>query len=547
MKRSKTKAAQLLNVWMLSREYGEIAGAGGVKDVVRQLAEALAIIPGTEVRVVLPLYGFIRPSEHGFVPLKDPLDPSRQLEFAVDMNYSLEERQERCRIWSMCSAGVTIYLVEADRFREKMGIYTYSTLDRDLPDWQRPGMGHYDYFAMNVLLQKSSIELMLLLGEKPDVIHCHDGHTALVPTFINECQGWRNSFRETGCLVTIHNAGMGYHQEIGDAPFAHAVTGLSWKTIGENRLTGQFDPFLAASHYAVMNAVSENYARELQETDGDRITDWLGHSLLARGVRLEGVTNGICPELFDPSLGEKIGLPAAYDPADGQDRLAGKLVCKEHLLALVNAQRALAGVESYGELAGASDEPLFVFIGRLSEQKGVDYFLSAIEDLFSSHGHGQAVILGSGSEFFESAVRSLVFSDTLKGRLCFLRGFSSELANLVYAAGDFFVIPSRYEPCGLTDYIAQLFGTVPVVHHVGGLVKVEDGETGIAYGGDSAEALRGALDRAFLLYADKDRLRSMQRQAVETIRKKYTWDVVKQQYLLLYDKAKARRIDGLAT
>jgi len=539
MKRS--QAAKLRKIWMLSREYGELAGAGGVKDVVRQLAEALAVIPGMVVRVVLPMYGFIRPSEHGFARLKDPLDSRRQLEFVVDMNYRLEERQERCRIWSATSGAVTIYLVEADRFQEKAGIYTYSNQDRGLESWQKPGMGHYDYFAMNVLLQKSGLELMVLLDEKPDVIHCHDGHTALVPSFINECQGWRSYFRETGCLVTVHNAGMGYHQEIADLPFAHTITGLSWKSISENRLTGKFDPFLAASRYAVMNTVSENYARELQETDGDRVTDWLGHTLLDRGVKLEGITNGICPDLFDPARGEHMGLPAAYDPADEQDALQGKRICKEHLLRMIASQTATGGVELYGSLEQESSEPLFAFIGRLSEQKGVDHFLAAIEQLFLTHAHGQVVILGSGNELMEASILSLVASKAMHGRICFLRGFSSELANLVYAAGDFFVIPSRYEPCGLTDYIAQLFGTVPVVHHVGGLVKVEDDKTGIAYTDDSAEALRAALDRALHLFEDKKRLRAMQRAAVEVIRKTYTWDVVKQQYLLLYNKAKEQR------
>jgi len=112
---------------------------------------------------------------------------------------------------------------------------------------------------------------------------------------------------------------------------------------------------------------------------------------------------------------------------------------------------------------------------------------------------------------------------------------------LIYASGDFFVIPSRYEPCGLTDYIAQLFGNIPVVHHVGGLVKVEDGRTGIAYKEGSAEALHAALERSLRLFEDKTTLRAIQRAAVEEIRMKYTWDVVKKQYLALYNKAKEQR------
>ncbi len=539
MKRS--QHPQLRTIWMISREYGDLAGAGGVKDVVPQLAESLAAVPDLAVRVVLPLYGFIRPGELGFEPLMDPLNSMRRLEFEVDMNYRMEERRERCRVWTAVLGGVTLYLVDADRFAEKDGVYTYSPRESFRESWKQAGMGHYDYFAMNVLLQKSSLELMVLLGEKPDVIHCHDGHTALVPAFIHECQGWRSFFRDTGCLVTVHNAGVGYHQEVADLPFAHAVTGLGWQFIGENRLNGKFDPFLAAGRYAVMNTVSENYARELQETDEDEATEWLGHALLERGIRLEGITNGISTQLYQPADAQAMGLPVAFDPGNPKDSLEGKMACKQHLLRLVAAQTAIDGSELYGTLEKEAVQPLFTFVGRLSEQKGVDHFLEAIEKLFLQHEHGQAVIFGSGSEYMEASILSLAAKKTMHGRICFLRGFSPKLANLIYAAGDFFVIPSRYEPCGLTDYIAQLFGAVPVVHHVGGLVKVQDGKTGIAYGEGSADALCEALDRALRLFEDKKRLRTMQRVAVSEIRKKYTWDVVKGHYLALYGKAKEQR------
>lgn len=536
-----SRSLQLRNIWMLSREYGDLAGAGGVKDAARQLAESLAALPGLAVRVVIPLYGFIRPEDHGLAPLMDPLSPERQLEFHVDMNYGMEERRERCRIWSGRLGGVVLYLVEAERFSEKAGVYTYSDSDSGRESWRKPGMGHYDYFAMNVLLQKSSLELMILLGEKPDVIHCHDGHTALVPTLIHECPGWRAFFRDTGCLVTIHNAGVGYHQEIADLPFAHGLTGLSWRSIQENRLAGKFDPFLAAAEYAIMNTVSENYARELQETDEDESTDWLGHALLERGVVLEGITNGICPELFNPAAGAEIGLPVSFNPADPRDGLQGKRVCKDYLLGQLAAAAVHNGAEVYGSLEKDGTQPLFTFIGRLNEQKGVDHFLVAIEQLFSEHDHGQAVILGNGSEIMEATIRSLAAKKQMHGRICYLRGFSPDLANLIYAAGDFFVIPSRYEPCGLTDYIAQLFGAVPVVHHVGGLVKVLDGETGIAYREGSATALVQALERALKLYENKKALRRMQRRAVEVIRAKYTWDVVRKRYVQLYHTAKSQR------
>jgi starch synthase len=116
------------------------------------------------------------------------------------------------------------------------------------------------------------------------------------------------------------------------------------------------------------------------------------------------------------------------------------------------------------------------------------------------------------------------------------------VANKVYAAGDFFVMPSNYEPCGLTDYIAQLFGNIPLVHQVGGLIKVVDGETGLAYKGNTRENLLSCLERAMVLYGNHGDMRRMQRRAARLIFEKYTWNVVMEQYLDLYQRARERRL-----
>ena len=520
---------------MVSREYGDLAGAGGVKDVARQLAEALATQAGSPVRVALPLYGFIKPQEYGFILLDEPRFPGQPLQFIVDMNYGTEEREECCRVWWRQEERVHLYLIEADRFREKHGVYTYGD-----------GRGHYDYFAMNVLLQKSALELMIILGEKPDVIHCHDGHTALIPALIHQCPGWRGYFRETGCLVTIHNAGIGYHQEVDDLPFAQAITGLPWREITTCRLAGKFDPFLSAGRHAVVNTVSENYARELQETDADVLTDWLGHTLLQNGVRLEGITNGICPELFDPSKPEQMEIAAAFSPGDeGDTELAGKKTCKIDLLNAVAADTPLEDTRQYGSAQPWPEAPLFTFVGRLGEQKGVDVLLAAMPDLLRRHPNAQLLILGSGSDECEKRVKFLTEEEGIRGRVCYLRGYNPKVANKLYAAGDFFLIPSRYEPCGLTDYIAQLFGNIPLVHHVGGLVKVIDGETGLAYQGNTPDNLLACLERAMVLYGNQGDMRRIQIQAVRLIFEKYTWNVVMKQYLRLYEQAKERRLRRL--
>ncbi len=515
------------SVWMVTREYEGLAGAGGVKDVSRQLAAAL-VRAGRTVTVVMPLYGFMDPETLGFKRLDG-------LVLQVDMAYVGEERREKVSFWERRIERVHVVLVDAERFREKQGIYTYTAVEEAADSHHVRGSGHYDYFAMNVLLEKAALDLMLATGQHPDVIHCHDGHTALIPALIREREGYRAYFRATGLVVTIHNAGRGYHQEVGDLPFAEAVTGLPARVIGANLLEGGFDPFLAAAAYAVLNTVSENYARELRETGDDELTGWLGHALGSRGVILRGVTNGIDPAAFDTTKPKKLGLSVGYDPAAGD--LAGKHRCRRELVDAL-ADGGVRDAAQSGMLAGRLDLPLFTLIGRLTAQKGVDKLLDALERLLPLDPDFQILILGSGDKEIEAGLVRLAERQEYHGRVCVLRGYAQELASRIYAAGDFFLIPSRYEPCGLTDFIAQLFGALPVVHHVGGLVKVRDGVTGFAYRDHAAAALMATMQRALQVFREQPaKITAMQQAAVAEIRDRYTWDVVVHRYLELYGEA----------
>jgi len=516
---------EINNIWMVAREYGELAGAGGVKDVVRQLALALGR-SGRALRVVLPAYGFISLEKAGFADIG--------LEFDLDMDYPQESRRERVRVWCLRGA-VDVYLLDSPRFREKLGVYTYTKDEEDRAAGKHYGAGHYDYFAMNVLLQKGALALMIHLGERPDVIHCHDGHTALIPAMTREIEGWRHYFAKSSCLVTIHNAGIGYHQEVADLSFAQAITSLPKRVIAANLLNGAFDPFLAASAYGPLNTVSENYARELQESWADEATGWLGHELKARGVTIAGVTNGIDPDDFDPQRPEKLGLAAPFSPLEpSQKFLQGKRRCRRALLEEITTGRR-RGIRRDGSLSLDFSGPLFTFVGRLTGQKGVDILSVSLKKILPKEGNFQILILGSGEEAIEGDLVRLARSKRWAGRISLLRGYDPLLANKVYAAGDFFLIPSRYEPCGLTDFMAQLMGNLPIVHAVGGLVKVVDGETGFTYRGAEPKQLMAAMVRALRLYEEEpERLYVMRKAAVELIKRRYTWDRVKEAYLALY-------------
>ena len=530
------------SVWIVTREYAGLAGAGGVKDVSRQLAEVLVAAGETRVTVILPRYGFMDARALGFeiAPVGESgaeiQGASYSHGFLVDMNYAYQERREQVVLWQADINGVLVYLVEAERFAEKQGVYTYTESEGRQQAWQRTGEGHYDYFAMNILLQKAALDTMILLDLHPGIIHCQDGHAATLPAMMRENSGYRHYFCRTGAVVTIHNAGVGYHQEVADLDFAQAVTGLPMRVVNKALLAGCFDPFMAAAPYATLNTVSENYARELQQTPEDARTGWLGHALLGRGVTLAGVTNGIDPKTLDPSCPELLHLPSGFDVLAG--RLEGKLRCKQALLHRLNQGPPWEGIEQYGRLTTTAQVPLCTFIGRLTSQKGVDTLLKSITLHLATHASCSFLVFGTGSTLYEEQLKELCQQSD--GKVCFLRGFDSLLANAIYAGGDLFLIPSKYEPCGLTDYMAQLLGNLPIVHRVGGLVKVIDGKTGFAYDADNAAALAKAILRAVTVYFEEpDQFFRMQRAAVQLIHEKYTWTHVMKAYVALYQQALA--------
>lgn len=545
MMTGKEQQTTIRSVWMISREYEGLAGAGGVKDVCRQLSETLVKEGGVQVTLVLPRYGFMDAGSLGFAPLQLPsgnpgvvCSDGFNAAFEVDMNYPEEERREKVGLWEQYINGVRILLLESARFAEKLGVYTYTAQEEEKQSWQKKGSGHYDYFAMNILLQKATMDAMILLDERPDVIHLQDGHAAVLAAMVRENPGYRQYFRHCGVAVTIHNAGLGYHQEVADLAFARAVTGLPEGNIRTGRLGADFDPFIAAADYAVMNTVSENYARELQETDDDARTGWLGHRLLQRGVKLAGVTNGINPLDFNPMEPKKLGLEAAFNPLESD--LNGKRRCKEAMLSDCSRVRKRDNVEQVGRLSVDAGLPLFTFIGRLTEQKGVDILLQSLDLLLNEDQRFQLLVLGSGDPELERLLAGVAGSEVIGDQVCFLKGYDPALATRIYAAGDFFLIPSLYEPCGLTDYIAQLLGNLPIVHAVGGLVKVMDGETGFTYQKHAPSALAGTMQQALKVYReDPERIRIMQKAAVERIYAFHTWKNVMSSYFKLYDQALA--------
>jgi starch synthase len=518
------------NIWMVSRELDGVAGVGGVKDVTRQLLSAIAE-HGMQANLVMPLYSRIDRTRHGLV--------DTDIELALPMDYAYERRVVRVRIYQAQLGGITVYFVDTPCYSQKSGIYTYTQAEAiRAGDVALAGSGYSDFFEMNVTLQKATLELIQHLGERPDVIHGQDAHTALIPAMMRSIPRYRSYFASIGSGITMHNAGPGYNQEIFDIPFARAITELPPPVIDAGLHRGGVYPFILGGTYAdFINAVSENYAREIVEVASeDERTGGIGSAFRQRGIRLTGVTNGIDPAEYDPTNPRKMKTAAAYDPASGD--LAGKAKCRRALIKEIN-QAQNEDVEIFGGLKDRAGRPLVTMIARLTPQKGVDRFVEAVSHLLQEDSNILFLVLGTGDPRYEDELKELAQDERFAGRVALALGYSPSLANRIYAAGDFFVNPAEFEPCGLTDYMAQLMGNVPVVHFVGGLVKVQDGITGYGYQPHTAEALVETLQRAIATFREQpEKHRRIIQQAVSTIHERYTWaKVLEQGYLPLYEQA----------
>jgi starch synthase len=245
--RNQPPSKKISRVAHVTREYGRIAGVGGIKDVVEGLCGASAD-SGIDTHVFLPYYRLI--------DRRQGLQATPRCVFDVTMNYPGTPRAERVAIHSVqLRDKLTLHLIDSHRYRflaegdhiPRYGIYQYTKEEAQaLGDRDRENQGYVDFFAMNVLLVKSTLRALELLRITPDIIHCHDGHAALLPVIAQTSnEGYAPILRYVPEIVTIHNAGRGYHQEIADLDFAAAICSVSHAVIDGCLLKGSFDPLIA--------------------------------------------------------------------------------------------------------------------------------------------------------------------------------------------------------------------------------------------------------------------------------------------------------------
>jgi len=485
---------------MVSAEMAPFAKVGGLADVAAALSRALAS-RGHDVRVVLPLYGNLDRDRENIRPLKK-LPP-------LALRVGQEVHDVRFHVRGSTSSAVKIYLVECSTLFEKKGIYTYSD-----------GVGFEDSLARSSLHGQAALLLPRLLDWPVDVVHAHDASAVSAVLYRKHWYAGRQVPGPAGTLLTIHNLA---HQE------THPTDAMD--TLGLSRSLASY-PGLLEFHGRInllkagilgadlVNTVSPNYA--LETTGDEEYGCGLQEILQSRGQDYCGILNGGDYETWDPSRDK--ALAATYCP----DRLAGKAKCRTALLKEL-------------KLAPEASQPVCGFVGRLVGQKGVDILLPIMSRL-AQDGFAFA-ILGTGEQRLEKAMREV--ASRHKTRIAFVDKFDESLAHRIYAGSDLFLMPSQFEPCGLSQMYALRYGTPPVVRWTGGLADtVTDAQqdeavgTGFVFTDSRPESLLAALRRAQVMFADPDRWLELQAAGMA---QDFSWDLAAENYEKLYKTAVSRQ------
>ena len=510
-----------MKIWMVSREYAGIAEAGGVKNVVRSLSEALARL-GHNVTCFVPFYGCVNPQPLGSFRRNELTAQVESAGEKYDISYS-----------SGFLDGVQIILVGAQCFWAKQNVYTYCAADKEVFPSCKIGEGYADQHLMNTVFEKA----ILAFGEEycsqkdsPEIIHCHDACSAALPAIINGFK--KNSFSRTRFVVSIHNAGPYYHHEFKDVEEALFYTGLRREVLEVSKNGDRVEPYLLASHYAALSTVSPDYAKELCDPKNEN-TDGLAQIFAAQKIPVLGITNGIDIARYEPRDLEISRLPFEFNPEKLD--LVGKYKTREYFLQKIAAEGTpeISGLPRSGWLDGEGGV-YFAYHGRLVRQKGILVLLEAARELLQKIPEARLIINGQGEEALRD--QCAAFANEFRGRVVFFYGYEKSLSRMFTAAADFALLPSDFEPCGTEDYIAQIYGTIPVAHATGGLKKIIDGKTGFLYKPNTAARLSELMiDLAQKKLKNPKRFDKMIRDAARHIRAACTWkSVAKEQYERLY-------------
>jgi len=475
-----------MRIAILASEGAPYIKSGGLGDVMEALPSALARIEGNEVVLILPYYKKIMEN------------PKFEVEQVSQFHVSLGWRQQYAGIYHLKNRndGVQVYFID--------NLYYFGGRDGaiygDMDDGER-----FAYFS------KACLDTLVAIDFIPDVIQCNDWQTAPVPTFLQA--QYRPLFPNTKCMYTIHNI---EYQGWAQSSFFDDVLALPWEYRGTLEMNGAVNVMKAAIETCdLVTTVSETYAREL-------MYPYYAHGLdgiiSAAAWKLTGITNGIDTNTFNPETDP--ALPAHYN---ADNFVVGKAACK-------------AALQEEVGLPINPDTPLLVMCTRLAGHKGLDLLVHIARRLMWEEDC-QLLILGTGEPQYEHFFTQLAqeFPDRVAAKIT----FSLPLASRIYAGGDIYLMPSKSEPCGLSQMNAMRYGTVPVVHCTGGLKDTvppvdENGQGGLGFNFQSynADDFHGALRRCLNLYHNnREGFRALQRIDMQ---QDFSWNVPAGRYMDLF-------------
>ena len=482
--------SDVLKVLFLSPEAVPFAKTGGLADVAGALPEALKRL-GADVRMALPFYRIMRERDSQTRPL------------LKDLKISLGTETLAANVLgTQTEGGVPVSLIEREDLYDRPNLYG------------TPEGDYYDNLERFTFFAHAALKTAEALSFKPDVIHCHDWQTGLVPALMKGPYGATPFFRGTPTVFTIHNIG---YQGLFQAQKI-ALTGLSSQQFFHMEgleYYGRISLLKAGIVYSdAVTTVSPTYAREIQTPEYGKGMDGI---LRHRRTSLRGILNGVDYQLWNPSRDTLI--PANYST----QKMAGKPQCKE---ALIHEMALNESLET---------KPLLGMISRLDSQKGLDLLVQILDDILALDVG--LVLLGSGDDRIQRAIHKAAKSN--RGRVGLKIGFDEPLAHRIMAGADIFLVPSRYEPCGLTQMYALKYGTVPVVRATGGLddtILQFDPRTGKGNGfkfkpyeaAAFLEAVRGAAE----LFLDP---KAWKKVMANGMKADFSWERSAQSYLELYE------------
>jgi len=477
-----------LNICLVSSELTPLAKTGGLADVASALSDFLER-QGHDIRVLVPFYSSIESSAMSITPVQ----------FMQNLSIKIGNHELQYSIDSATLPGteLSIYLLRCPWLYDRDSIYTSDS----------------DEHLRFILLSRVAIEMCQHMGFSPDIFHCNDWHTSLVPLYLKTRYAWDGLFRNTRSVLTIHN--IGYQGVFSSDILPDLGLQKEADKLHQNDLSNGMINFLKTGllHADVLTTVSPSYAKEILDPEyGMGMQDILRE----RRDSLVGILNGVDYNDWNPDADPLI--PHAYSSR----RIAGK---KKNKLALM---------KEFG-LDCSDDMPLIGMVTRLTGQKGLDLVEQVVPEMMMQRRFAMA-ILGSGEPHYEHFFSWL--QQRYPDRVCFYCGFNNKLAHHIEAGSDMFLMPSRFEPCGLNQMYSLRYGTVPIVRRTGGLgdsVQHFDPSsregTGVVFNDYDASALGWAINYALDLYPEKPVWRKLMRNGMAM---DYSWEHQGQYYVDLF-------------